>query len=115
MGKVALDMLDNIRVDLRSYLPKFHWAEISVERSLECQISELPGVASPNEMSSTDVDFSLISVPARLECIRDGVNVRNWGTTNKRLRDIISHVWPGQMAPLQTGERVGSNCLLYPR
>jgi adiponectin receptor len=69
-AKVALDMLDNVRVHVRSYLPEFHFADISVERFVKSHISELPDVASLNEMCSIVVDFSLADMSARLEDVR---------------------------------------------
>ena len=49
-AKVTLDMLDNIRADVRAYLPEFHVAAISVECFLKAPM--LPDVASPNKMCS---------------------------------------------------------------
>ena len=69
-AKVALEMLDKIRVDVRSYLPDFHFADISVERFVKSHIPELPDVASLNEMCSMVVDFSLADMSARLEDVR---------------------------------------------
>jgi len=69
-AKVALEMLDNVRVDVRSYLPEFHLADVSVERFFKSHIPELPDVASLNEMCSVVVDFSLADMSARLEDVR---------------------------------------------
>lgn len=77
-AKVALEMLDNIRADVRSHLPDFHFADISVE-NLKSHLPDfdLPDVASFNDMRSrlpdmVDVrshlpDFSLADMSARLD------------------------------------------------
>ena len=69
-AEVALEMLDNVRVHVRSYLPEFHFADISVERFVKSHIPELPDVASLNEMCSMVVDFSLADISTRLEDVR---------------------------------------------
>jgi len=69
-AKIALEMLNNVRVDVRSYLPEFHFADVSVERFVKSHIPELPDVASLNEMCSMLVDFSLADMSARLEDVR---------------------------------------------
>jgi adiponectin receptor len=69
-AKIALEMLNNIRVDVRSYLPEFHFEDISVERFVKSHIHELPDVTSLNEMCSVVVDFSLADMSARLEDVR---------------------------------------------
>jgi len=69
-ANVALEMLDNIRMDVRSHLPEFHFADISVERFVKSHIHELPDVAFLNEICSVVVDFSLADMPARLEDVR---------------------------------------------
>jgi adiponectin receptor len=78
-AKVALEMLNNIRTDVRSHLPEFHFADISVE-NVKSHLPDLPDVASLHEMRSRlpDMDdfkarlpdFSLADVSARLDDIR---------------------------------------------
>jgi adiponectin receptor len=69
-AKVALDMLNNVRGEVRSYLPEFHFADVSVERFVKSHIPELPDVASLNEMCSVVVDFSLADMSSRLEDVQ---------------------------------------------
>jgi adiponectin receptor len=78
-AKVALEMLDNIRTDVRSHLPEFHLGDVSVE-SVKSHLPDLPEVASLNEMRSRlpDMDdfrarlpdFSLADISARLDDAR---------------------------------------------
>jgi adiponectin receptor len=78
-ARVALEMLDNIRTDVRSHLPEFHLGDVSVE-SVKSHLPELPDVASLNEMRSRlpDMDdfrarlpdFSLADMSARLDDAR---------------------------------------------
>jgi adiponectin receptor len=75
----ALEMLDNIRAEVRSHLPEFHFADISVE-NVKFHLPELPDVASLNDMRSRlpDMDdfrarlpdFSLVDMSARLDDVR---------------------------------------------
>jgi adiponectin receptor len=69
-SNVAFEMLSNIRVDVRSHLPDFHFGDISVERFVKSHIHELPDVACIDEMCSVVVDFSLVDMSARLEDVR---------------------------------------------
>ena len=66
----ALEMLDITRGDVRSYLPDFPFADISVERFVKSHIPELPDVASLDEMCSMVVDLSLVDMSTRLEDVR---------------------------------------------
>jgi len=78
-AKVGLEMLDNIRTDVRSHLPEFHLADVSVE-SVRSHFPDLPDGASLNEMRSRlpDMDdfrarlpdFSLADMSARLDDAR---------------------------------------------
>lgn len=52
-------MLDSIRLDVQSYLPQFHCADISVEHFLKSHIPELPVLL-----------FFIFPLPARLEHTR---------------------------------------------
>jgi adiponectin receptor len=75
----ALEMLDSIRADVRSHLPEFHLADLSVE-SVKSHLPEFPDVGSLNEMRSRlpDMDdfrarlpdFSLADMSARLDDVR---------------------------------------------
>ena len=74
-AKVALEMLNNIRADVRPHLPEFHFADISVE-SLKSHLP-LPGVASMRSRlpDMVDVrahlpDFSLADISTRLDEVK---------------------------------------------
>jgi adiponectin receptor len=79
-AKVALEMLHNIRADVRSHLPEVHITDISVESFVKSHLPELSAVTSLNEMRSRlpDMDdfrarlpdFSLADMSARLDATR---------------------------------------------
>jgi len=48
-AKVALEMLDGIRADVRSHLPEFHIADMSVEGFVKSHLPDMPDVAALND------------------------------------------------------------------
>lgn len=79
-AQVALEIMEKIRVDVRSHLPEFHFADISVESFVKSHLPELPDVGTLNEMRSRlpDMDdfrsrlpdFSLTEMSVRLDDVR---------------------------------------------
>jgi adiponectin receptor len=51
-AKVALEMLDSIRADVRSHLPEFHFADLSVEDFVKSHLPDMPDVPRLGDVRS---------------------------------------------------------------